>query len=121
MFVPTNKFEKEFWFFLLQYEVVHCCLQISFLFLSICHQWQEKEMAIVGVSQIQEKGHDFSFGSVHLLSIWYLCLLSYVSLKCFFFILGLNSSREEFHICHNGLFFYSCDDGMYKKGWCRNC
>jgi hypothetical protein len=30
MFIPTNKFEKEFWFFLLQYEVVHCCLQISF-------------------------------------------------------------------------------------------
>jgi len=121
MFAPAIKFEKEFWFFLLQYEVVHCCLQISFLFLSICDQWEDKGIVANGVSQIQEKGHGFSFGNVHLLSIWYLCLLSYVSLKKIVFILGLNSSREEFHICDSGLFFYSCDDGMYKKGWCKNC
>jgi hypothetical protein len=69
-------------------------------------------MAVVGVSQIQEKEHGFSFGNVHLLSIWYLCVLFCVSLKCFVFILGLNSSREEFHICDNGLFSYSYDDGM---------
>jgi hypothetical protein len=58
---------------------------------------------------------------VHQLSIWYLCLFSYVSLTKIVFILGLNSSREEFHICKSGLFSYSCDDGMYKKGWCKNC
>ncbi len=28
--------------------------------------------------------HGFSFGNVHLLSIWFLCLLSYVSLKNLF-------------------------------------
>jgi len=120
MFAPTIKFEKEFWFFLLQYEVVHCCLQISFLFLSICNQWEDKGMVANGLSRIQEKGHGFSFGIVHLLSIWYLCLLSYVSLKIVL-ILSLNSSREEFHICNCGLFSYSCDDGMYKNGWCKNC
>jgi hypothetical protein len=26
MFAPSIKFENEFWFFLLQYEIVHCCL-----------------------------------------------------------------------------------------------
>jgi hypothetical protein len=62
MFAPTIKFEKEFWFFLLQYEVVHCWLQISILFLSICDQWEDKGMVAIGISQIQEKYMVFLLG-----------------------------------------------------------